>query len=192
MSGALIGGKVRTGGAPWNGSGFVAGAPPGLVTVSGAPARRQVLVFERASRICVGQAWSATNGTYRIDNLSPTSIFDVFARDYTNTWEDVIVSRVVPVRYTLTSAGAFGTNDSTNTLTGTIAITGGVPPLTVSVSTGAAPPGITFGLTAASAQQSARVLGAAGATTVGTYSWTLRVTDADGRYVDIPCSATFT
>lgn len=192
MSGALIKGHLRSGGAPWNGPGFVAGTPPGLVTVSGAPARRLVLVFERVSRLCVAQAWSATNGTYRVDNLDPSTAVDLVARDYTNTWEDVIVSRVLPVRYLLSAAGAFSADDATNTLAGTIAIAGGVPPLTISVSAGTAPTGITFGLTAASAQQSARVLGAAGATTVGAYSWTLRVTDADGRYVDIPCSATFT
>jgi hypothetical protein len=192
MAGAAIGSAPRGGGAPWNGAAFIAGTPPGIVTSNTAPARRMVFAIERVSRIVVRDTWSAADGTYRLDGLNPDLRFDVIGRDYTNTYEDVIVSRVPPTPYAMSSTGALAANDATNTLTGTISVAGGVPPLAVTVAAGAAPPGVTFSLAATTAGVAARNLSAAGAASNGVYAWTLRVTDADGRKLDIACAATFT
>lgn len=100
MAGYFFKADVRAGGAPWNGPGYIAGeAPDGLLTVNSAPARRYIYVLDRASRIVVGAVWSASDGTYRIDNLSPATLVDVIARDYTGTYNDAIVSRVSPAPY---------------------------------------------------------------------------------------------
>lgn len=190
MAGAMINAAPRGGGAFWTGPGYIGGCEPGIVTAATAPAQRLVLAMERTSRLVVGHVFSSADGTYRIDNLNPDLRFDIIGRDHTNTFEDVIVSRVSPVRYLLSAVGAFTPDDATNTLTGAIAIAGGVPPLSVAV-IGTAPIGISFGLTAASSASAQRVLSASGTGANGAYSWTLRVTDTDGRYVDLPCSATF-
>lgn len=82
------------------GAGFVAGLmPAGLVTVATAPGAREVEVRHRASRVVVARTFSATNGTYRIDGLDPAQQFDVIGRDWSGTYNDVIVSRVRPRAY---------------------------------------------------------------------------------------------
>jgi hypothetical protein len=75
---------------------YIAGISPGLVTVAGAPASRQVEVRHRITRAVVATTWSASDGTYKINDLDPTQLFDVIARDYSNTYNDVIRARVTP------------------------------------------------------------------------------------------------
>jgi len=81
------------------GGGYIAGEAPGIVTSNGAPARRTVEVRHRVTRTVVATTFSAPDGTYRIDGLDPNQEFDVIARDWTNTYNDVIVSRVKPQPY---------------------------------------------------------------------------------------------
>lgn len=81
------------------GNGYIAGETPGLLTVNSVPAAREIEVRHRATRRVVTTVFSATDGTYRIDGLDPNEEFDVIARDYTGTYNDVIVSRVKPQPY---------------------------------------------------------------------------------------------
>ncbi|MCQ4165146.1 hypothetical protein [Tahibacter harae] len=169
----------------FSGPGYIAGVPPGLVTVNGAAAAREVELRHRDSRAVVAATRSASDGTYLFRGLRTGEQYDLIGRDYGNVYNDVIVSRVTPVPYAITLTGALTADDPTNTLAGSIAVAGGLHPLAVSVAAGAAPPGITFSI-------SSRALVAAGSTTAGSYSWTLRVTGATGHAADIACAATFT
>lgn len=180
----LVGRLTRAHGN-FNGPGYIAGFAPGLVTVNTAPAAREVELRHRASRIVVARAFSASDGTYLFAGISPDEQFDLVGRDWSNTYNDVIVSRVTPVPYAITLTGAFTANDSTNTLTGTVAITGGLHALGVTVASGTAPTGITFSIVN-------RVLSATGTAANGSYSWTLRVAASNGRYADLACTAVFT
>lgn len=84
---------------PVSGAGYIAGESPGYVTVVTAPAAREVEVRHRITRAVVATTVSATDGSYRIDGLDPTQEFDVIGRDWTGTYNDVIVSRVKPQPY---------------------------------------------------------------------------------------------
>ena len=81
------------------GAGYIAGETPGLVTVNSAPSAREIEVRHRLSRIVVASMYSAADGTYRFDGLDPNEEFDIIGRDYTRTYNDVIVSRVKPKAY---------------------------------------------------------------------------------------------
>lgn len=192
MAGFAFRAQISGGGAHWNGPGFIAGRAPGLVTVNSAPARRLVFALDRASKLVARSAWSASDGSYRLDCLNPHSQFDIIGRDYTGTYEDVIVSRVQPVTYELSLAGAFAADDALNVLSGEIAVAGGVPPLAVTVTAGAAPTGVAFAFAQSTPAAAARLLRATGTAANGAYSWTLRIADSDGRAVSLPCTATFT
>lgn len=81
----------------FGGAGYIAGeAPDGLLTVNTAPARREIEVRHRITRVVVATTFSNSDGTYRISDLDPNEEFDVIARDYAGTYNDVIVSRVKP------------------------------------------------------------------------------------------------
>jgi hypothetical protein len=89
--------KIARANVVCGGRGYIAGtSPDGLVTSNGAPAAREVEVRHRRSRRVVATTVSATDGTYRIDGLSPAHEFDVVGRDHTGVYNDVIVSRVLP------------------------------------------------------------------------------------------------
>lgn len=83
----------------FSGAGYIAGESPGLVTVNDVPSAREVEIRHRRTRIIVATTFSAPDGTYRIDNLNPDQEFDVIARDWSGTYNDVIVSRVKPQPY---------------------------------------------------------------------------------------------
>lgn len=180
---------------PFAGLGFVAGIAPGIVTSNGSPAARYVEIRHRASRFVMGTVFSASDGTYRFDGLDPAQEYDVIGRDWAGIYNDAIIARVRPEPYSVTGAtGAFTANDTTNTLDGAIDIFGGEGHV-VSVSSGAAPPGITFSVVTdgpPTYAYAARWLIASGTTSAGSYTWTLRVTVSNGSYVDIACSATYT
>lgn len=182
---AKVIGKLARSHGYFNGPGYVAGFAPGLVTVNTAPASREVELRHRASRIVVARTFSAADGTYLFHGVSPDEQFDVLARDWTNTYNDVIVTRVAAVPYAITLTGALSANDSDNTITGAVAIAGGLHALGVTVASGTAPTGVTFSITG-------RVLSATGTAANGSYSWTLRVAASNGRYTDLACTAVFT
>lgn len=99
MPGNALRVALHAGGSDWNGPGYIAGEAPGLVTVDSAPAARHVFALDRLSKRVAGAAFSLPDGTFRIDFLNPDREFDVIARDYTGTYNDVIVSRVKPEPY---------------------------------------------------------------------------------------------
>ena len=83
----------------FSGHGYIAGESPGLVTINTAPGAREVEIRERRTRICVAITFSAADGSYRFDNLNTDLEFDVIGRDWSGTYNDVIVSRVKPKAY---------------------------------------------------------------------------------------------
>lgn len=86
---------------------------------------------------------------------------------------------------TLAVSGTFATPvDNGDPLTGSLTITGGVSPYSVSVYSGTAPPGVTFSVSGSS------VIASGNTTTNGSYSWTLRVTSTDGQHADSAQSVT--
>lgn len=99
MAGDLLTRGMNGGGAAWNGPGYIAGESPGLLTVNSVPGARAIFVIERISKVVAGATFSAPDGSYRIDGLDPNQEFDVIARDWTITYNDVIVSRVKPQPY---------------------------------------------------------------------------------------------
>ena len=83
--------------ARFGGAGYIGGdGPTGLVTFNSAPAAREVEVRHRLTRTLMATTFSKPDGTYRVGDLDPNDEFDVIARDYTGTYNDVIVSRVKP------------------------------------------------------------------------------------------------
>jgi hypothetical protein len=84
----------------FSGAGYIAGiAPNYIVTVNDVPAAREVEVRHRRTRIVVATAFSKADGSFRFDQLNPNEEFDVIGRDWTGTYNDVIVSRVKPKPY---------------------------------------------------------------------------------------------
>jgi hypothetical protein len=84
------------------GDGYIAGElPAGLVTVNSAPGKREIEVRHRASRQVVAWGFSAHDGTYVFHNLrrgtdAAPERYDVIGRDWSASYNDVIVSRVRP------------------------------------------------------------------------------------------------
>ena len=169
------------------GAGFVAGVAPGLVTVNGAPGMREVEVRHRVTRMVADVTRSGPDGTYRIVGVDPSQEFDVIGRDYVGTYNDAIIARVRPMPYDVQSiTGVFTANNAAKTLDGELLIYGGLPGHTVAVTSGTAPPGLTFSV-------AARRLAASGTTVAGSYSWTLTATaPGSTTSASIACSATFT
>lgn len=81
----------------FSGNGYIAGTLPiGLVTINGAPGGRAVEVRNRITRGVVAVIFSKADGTYLIDNIDPYQLYDVIGRDWSATYNDVIISRVSP------------------------------------------------------------------------------------------------
>lgn len=177
------------------GAGYIAGQAPGLMTVSGAASSRAIEARHRASRRVVDVVLSDSDGTYLICGVDPAQRYDLIARDYTGAYNDVIISRVRPEPYDVQSvAGAFTANNGTHTLDGALAVVGGMGPHTVEVTSGSAPPGITFDVvigTAPAFAATGRYVVATGTTIAGTYAWDLTITAANGSSQTIACTATF-
>lgn len=75
------------------------GDPPGIVTVNGAPGRREVIVVHRATGTVVARTMSAEDGTYRIDGVYVGEEYDLIVRDWQRVWQDNIVGAVLPIPY---------------------------------------------------------------------------------------------
>lgn len=195
MAVIIVGRPTRARWVELGGAGYIAGEAPGLVTVNGAPAAREVEIRHRHLRMTVDVVQSASDGTYACYGLDPAQEYDVIGRDYACIYNDAIIARARPEPYDVTSAtGAFTANDSAKTLDGAIDILGGEGHV-VTVESGTEPTGITFSVVTdgePTYDHVARWLIASGTAAAGSYTWTLRVTGANGSYVDIACSATFT
>jgi len=83
----------------FNGPGYVAGETPGLVTVNSVPSARFVFATHRKSHKVAASAFSNADGTYRLEFLNPDLEYDIIGRDWSGTYNDVIVSRVRPKPY---------------------------------------------------------------------------------------------
>ena len=83
----------------WAGPGYLAGEDLGLVTVAGAPARREYEVRVRQTRRVIATSFSESDGSWRVDGLDPGTEFDVIGRDWQAVWNDVIVAAVHPKSY---------------------------------------------------------------------------------------------
>lgn len=87
------------------GDGYIAGElPDGLVTVNAVPGKRELEVRLRITRQVVAWGFSNHDGTYAFHNLRRGSdavpeLYDVIGRDWSATYNDVIVSRVRPAAY---------------------------------------------------------------------------------------------
>lgn len=95
MPSALLFELLATRAGPRSGPGFLAGT----VDVNDAPARRRVAILTRADRLVVADVFSAPDGTWVVHGLNPDIEFDIIGRDYTRTWQDVIVGAVKPKPY---------------------------------------------------------------------------------------------
>ena len=119
------------------GDGYISGTAPGIVTVDGAPAGRQILLFERGTAQCAGETWSnPIDGTYMFDRLNPELEFDLIARDYTRTYSDVVIPAILPWPYSMSvfpRHSALPFYIPTSPFTWTYRIAGGSPPYTINV-----------------------------------------------------------
>lgn len=134
---------------PPGGSGYIAGElPNGLVTYNSLPAVRIIDVFDRATNICVATTVSTSSGTYRVDGLSLTRLYDVRARGASSSENDLIMSQVYAHPSTLTLTGTFPTAaDTTSTYSGALVISGGVPPYSnPRVTSGSLPAGLSLAI----------------------------------------------
>lgn len=80
----------------FSGAGFIAGIGPGLVTVAGAPARRRVILYDKATDVIVARSWSNPDGTYRFDGLNPDRRYYVVAFDHQLVYNAVIRDNIKP------------------------------------------------------------------------------------------------
>lgn len=78
------------------GPGYIAGEPPGIVTVAGVPAMRRVRIFNSATGVPIADTFSGADGTYRINALSPDLVLHVLGIDYTGAYPDIVISGVRP------------------------------------------------------------------------------------------------
>lgn len=180
----------------FGGSGYIAGIAPGLLTINGAAASREIEIRHRATRGVLETLWSGSDGSYLALDLDPNDVYDVISRDWSGTYNDIIVSRVRPEPYDVQSVtGAFVANSAADTLDGALDVVGGMDPYTVTVTSGAAPPGLMFSVIVGTTPVFAatgRYVVASGTTVAGAYSWDLTITTANGSSQTIACSATFT
>lgn len=92
----LVGTIQRAHRSPFAGPGFIAGTPPGLVTVGGAPGARRVFLFDELTLKPVARTWSAADGTYRFDGVTPARKFVAVSFDHTHIWQAVIRDGITP------------------------------------------------------------------------------------------------
>lgn len=195
MSGRVIGGIIRVN-AHFGGAGYLAGTDPyGLVSVASVPARRWVHLLERSSMTKVASVFANADGTWQFDGLDPAVEFDVIARDWSRTYNDVIIGFRRPEPYDVTTlTDHFTANSGAGTLDGYVEVIGGLPGHTVAVTSGAEPTGLTFAVSAIQDANGDATWGvtASGPTTPDTYNWDLTVTAPNGSSKTIALSATFT
>lgn len=83
--------------------GYIAGEPAdglsdddGRVTIDNVPGRAEIDLLRRSDHAWLRRQISRDDGTYRFNGIPLGVEYDVIGRDLTNTWGDVIVSRVQP------------------------------------------------------------------------------------------------
>ena len=78
------------------GNRFISGKEPGILSVAGAPAAREIHIREKATHALVERLVSNTDGTWRVENLTPTTQFYVIAFDYKLQFNAVIRDNITP------------------------------------------------------------------------------------------------
>ncbi|MFW6024081.1 MAG: hypothetical protein ACOC8P_00500 [Dichotomicrobium sp.] len=78
------------------GTGIIAGQLPGIVTVAGAPAARQIVLHVQHTHRSVAVTYSAPDGTYRFDHIDPNRRYYVTAFDHTRRFNAVIRDNITP------------------------------------------------------------------------------------------------
>lgn len=177
----------------FSGPGYVSGVAPGILTVSSTPSARWVELRHRRSRIVMGTVFTDVDGTYLFPNIDPTQEYDLIARDWTGEFNDVIVSRVRPEPYDITTLTDYFVAGA-DALTGYLEVFGGLPGQTVAVTDGTAPAGITYAvyiITGNDGNATFAVTATGTTTTAGTYDWTLTITAPNGSSKDIILHKTF-
>lgn len=89
-------GDIATKRGFFGGLGYISGTSPGLLTVNGSPASREIELRHRKTRIVVSTKVSASDGTYYFSDLDPNEKFDLIARDWQGVYNDVIRSNITP------------------------------------------------------------------------------------------------
>lgn len=82
--------------ALYHGKGRIAGVSPGLLTVDGTPAARDIVVLRRDQMTVVARIKSRTDGTYELGYLDQALMFTVFGWDNLNQHNAAIVDIVTP------------------------------------------------------------------------------------------------
>jgi len=165
----------------FSGPGYISGKAPGLLTVNGSAASRNIELRHRKTRLLVGSVFSSNDGSFIFLGVDPGAEYDLIARDYADTYNDVIWSRVKPYPYDIKILTGSFTVGALNSLAGAIELYGGEDHV-VSTS-GSPPPGITFGVEWGEApdfDHAGAWVTASGTTTAGSYSWDLTVTAKNG------------
>ena len=83
----------------YSGDGFIAGESPGLVTVAGIPAKRQIFLYLRLPNELpklMDVVWSNTDGTYKFDMLNRELKFMLIAVDYQQQYEPIAWDYITP------------------------------------------------------------------------------------------------
>ncbi len=143
--------------------------------------------FVASGSLPSGLSLNASTGTI---SGTPTAVqstaFTIQVRDSQSPYASANQYDTVNVQADLLQvSGTFATPvENGDPLTGSLTITGGVSPYSVSVYSGTAPPGVTFSVSGSS------VVASGNTTTDGSYSWTLRVTSTDGQHADSAQSVT--
>lgn len=115
------------------GGGFIAGILPGVLTVDGVPAARQIELRIRShNRRVIATTWSDPNsGTYRFDDLNPSQEYDLIARDHNRVYSDIIIPALKPWPYAVSLSEPLR-NFYHKTIVFESEIIGGAPPYTLS------------------------------------------------------------
>lgn len=143
--------------------------------------------FVASGSLPSGLSLNASTGTI---SGTPTAVqstaFTIQVRDSQSPYASANQYDTVNVQADLLQvSGTFATPvNNGDPLTGSLTITGGVSPYSVSVYSGTAPPGVTFSVSGSS------VVASGNTTTDGSYSWTLRVASTDGQHADSAQSVT--
>lgn len=91
------------------GMGFIGGDPPasadpdapdGRAKILNVPSRVRVMVYDRSSMRCVGQAISEADGTWRVEYLSMDNVYSVIGFDDRRLVNAAIQDWIVPVPMT--------------------------------------------------------------------------------------------
>lgn len=78
------------------GTGYIAGTNNGIVTVTGQPASRQIVVINAKTLTLQTITKSFADGRYLIAGLNPNNTYLVMARDYNKEYEPAVWDYVTP------------------------------------------------------------------------------------------------